>query len=93
MAQLLAARRMERRQLEQRCVSARERLRKVREETGFLTEVNASLEANKGQLEEQIRVRPSCPHTCECRRPSRGRGVTFLWRGVVGVAVCGEGCG
>lgn len=54
--QLLAARRVEKKQLEQRCVSAKERLSKVKQELGFLAELNASLEANKTQLEEQIQA-------------------------------------
>lgn len=53
--QVVAALKQEKRQLEQRCVVARERLKKVVEERGFLTELNQSLEKNQGALVLQIR--------------------------------------
>ncbi|CAM9703960.1 unnamed protein product, partial [Ectocarpus fasciculatus] len=49
-ADLVSALRQQRRELESKCTSASARLRKIREETGFLWELNQSLEANKPQL-------------------------------------------
>lgn len=41
--------------MEKRCAGARERLRKVREEVGFLSAVNASLEANQESVAASLR--------------------------------------
>ncbi|CAM9103522.1 unnamed protein product, partial [Pylaiella littoralis] len=49
-ADLISALRQQRRELESKCTSASARLQKIREETGFLWELNRSLEANKPQL-------------------------------------------
>ena len=52
---VVAALKQEKRQMEQRCAGARERLRKVREEVGFLCELNKSLEANQEPVAASIR--------------------------------------
>jgi len=52
---VVAALKQEKRQMEQRCAGARERLRKVREEIGFLRELNKSLEANQEPVAASIR--------------------------------------
>ncbi|CAN0492306.1 unnamed protein product, partial [Ectocarpus sp. 12 AP-2014] len=49
-ADLVSALRQQRRELESKCASAAARLRKIREETAFLYELNQSLEANKPQV-------------------------------------------
>ncbi|CAM9761887.1 unnamed protein product, partial [Ectocarpus sp. 6 AP-2014] len=49
-ADLVSALRQQRRELESKCASASARLRKIREETAFLWELNQSLEANKPQV-------------------------------------------
>lgn len=54
-ATVVAALRQEKRQMEKRCAGARERLRKVREEVGFLSAVNASLEANQESVAASLR--------------------------------------
>ncbi|CAM9720364.1 unnamed protein product, partial [Hapterophycus canaliculatus] len=53
-ADLVSALRQQRRELESKCASASTRLRKIREETGFLWELNRSLEANKPQLSANL---------------------------------------
>ncbi|CAM9421490.1 unnamed protein product, partial [Discosporangium mesarthrocarpum] len=53
-ADLVGALRHEKRQLEQKLASASQRLEKTREETGFLWELNKSLEANRGQWSERV---------------------------------------
>eukprot|EP00752_Nemacystus_decipiens_P016340 g14613.t1 len=49
-ADLVSALRQQKRELESKCTSASARLRRIREETGFLWELNRSLEANKPQV-------------------------------------------
>jgi len=54
--QVVAALKQEKRQLEHRCISTRDRLRKVTEEMGFLLELNKSLETDKVLWEEHLQV-------------------------------------
>ena len=52
----MAALKQEKKQLEHRCVSTRDRLHKVTEEMGFLLELNKSLENDKTPWEEHLQV-------------------------------------
>jgi hypothetical protein len=75
-AQVVSALKQERRQLEHRCVSARERLRKVREEVAFFHDLNRSLELNKPQWDDQLQA--SRTQRAHCVGTDR---VTFASRG------------